>query len=327
MNRVVWLDYGKAIAIFLVVFAHTALYKPLETFIYTFHIPFFFFISGCLFSFERYPCYKDFVIKRFKQLILPYIAINVITYLFWFFVSSRVGADADTEVAYSDPLLAALLVDARGMLHDVPLWFLPALFITENIYYLLFKRVDRRWIAFLFLIVVVFVNEEFGTFEMPFSIDAALPGTVFYAIGCELRKKPRYAVDNPVFFTISFLILLLAVVANGRVAMHVAQYNNMLLFILGGIAGSLVLMYICTRLQNFLERKKSIEFIAMNTLLICGFHLPVFTCMKGFMLYAMGISPDSMNGTIFANAVFSVVAIALCLMLSALINRCLKKIL
>ena len=146
MNRIVWLDYGKALAIYLVVLAHTAIFKPVEAFIYTFHMPFFFFMSGYLFSFDKYPSYLQFTKRRFKQLIIPYVILNLITYLLWFFVLRKVGDDANEAVSVFSPLIAAAVVNAKAMVHDVPLWFLAALFVVENLYYLLYKnkRYNKR---------------------------------------------------------------------------------------------------------------------------------------------------------------------------------------
>lgn len=131
-ERIVWLDYGKTIAIYLVVLAHTALYKPAEGFIYTFHMPFFFFMSGYLFSYSKYPSYMEFVKRRFRQLLVPYVVINMITYLLWLLVLRNVGSDAGENVGALSPLMAAVTVNATEMVHDVPLWFLAALFMVET---------------------------------------------------------------------------------------------------------------------------------------------------------------------------------------------------
>ena len=49
-ERIGFVDYGKSIAIFLVILGHLNISSQLYLFIYSFHIPFFFFISGYLFN-------------------------------------------------------------------------------------------------------------------------------------------------------------------------------------------------------------------------------------------------------------------------------------
>ena len=49
-NRLIWIDWAKALAITLVVFGHTPIEKGnfLQNYIVVFHMPLFFFISGFL---------------------------------------------------------------------------------------------------------------------------------------------------------------------------------------------------------------------------------------------------------------------------------------
>lgn len=78
-KRILWIDYAKSICIYLVLLGHAHASQPVTDFIYTFHMPLFFFLSGCLFSFEKHPNFKEFAIKRFKGLMVPYLWINLIT--------------------------------------------------------------------------------------------------------------------------------------------------------------------------------------------------------------------------------------------------------
>lgn len=92
-KRILWIDYAKSICIYLVLLGHAHASQPVTDFIYTFHMPLFFFLSGCLFSFEKHPNFKEFAIKRFKGLMVPYLWINLITYLFWLFAGRNFGED------------------------------------------------------------------------------------------------------------------------------------------------------------------------------------------------------------------------------------------
>ena len=320
MNRIVWLDYGKAIAIYLVLLAHTALYKPLDGFIYTFHIPFFFFISGYLFSFKKYPSYREFVKRRFNQLILPYIFINIITYLFWFFVSSRVGADADSIGNPLSPLMAAIIVRAENMLHDVPLWFLAALFVVENIYYLLYKNKKYNIIATLLLITVAFINDKYNPHRLPFCLDIAIVGTIFYAFGNYMHSFSE-KVYKIIPFILSFVATIIIYNYNGRVAMHVNEYSNIILFLAGGVSGCYFMSCICIFLQKYVGTNRIVEFIASSTLLICAFHLPTFTLIKGVMFYILKLNPDTMAGTVVPNIIFATISLAVSLVIAWVVRR------
>lgn len=322
MKRIIWLDYGKALAIYLVVLAHTALNKSAEEFIYTFHMPFFFFASGFLFSFEKYPSYRLFAKRRFMQLIIPYIIINILTYLFWLLISSKVGSDANETTVFYEPIIATVLANAKDMKHNVPLWFLVALFMVENLYYLLYKNKKYNLVTTLVLLFLALLNNEFNDKRLPFCIDIAVVATIFYAFGNMLRNKgENNNIFKTVFFILSVAVTFLAFITNGKVAMHTDFYNNIIIFFIGGLAGCYSLAFICKKLQDILGDNSIIQSVARNTLLICAFHLPIFTFMKGIMLYVFNINPEILSGTLFANMIFAFISIAICIPVSYMINK------
>ncbi len=86
-GRINWVDYAKAIGIFLVVYGHvargiknsgikipTGLYEMTDSVIYSFHMPLFFFLSGLFFlkSFEKLGA-KYFLFNKIDTIIYPYI--------------------------------------------------------------------------------------------------------------------------------------------------------------------------------------------------------------------------------------------------------------
>ena len=88
-----WIDIAKGIGIILVVFAHTIVPQIRENsfrakfvwiFIYNFHMPLFFFLSGYLFE-KGLPKYTDkgkFVLGKLKYLMIPYLTFSVFAYVF-----------------------------------------------------------------------------------------------------------------------------------------------------------------------------------------------------------------------------------------------------
>ena len=319
-ERIVWLDYGKAIAIYLVVLAHTALYKTAEGFIYTFHMPFFFFMSGYLFSYSKYPSYMEFVKRRFRQLLVPYVVINMITYLLWLLVLRNVGSDAGEDVGALSPLIAAVTVNATEMVHDIPLWFLAALFMVENLYYQLYRNARYRVVVTLLLLLLAVLNNTYNTVRLPFCIDISLVALLFYRLGNVMREK-GYILFKWYLFVLSAVVTVAVFMLNGKVAMHANYYNNIFLFIAGGVAGCYSMAYICKQLQLLCGDRALVQTIARNTLPICAFHLIVFAVIKGIMLYLLGLSPDILSGTFLPNTLFALLSMAVCLLIAKMVNR------
>lgn len=91
-TRLIYIDYAKGFAILLVVAGHLSQYclngtsaKNVFNFIYSFHMPLFFFLSGYVASLSRNRIEKGNIlplfIKKIKSLLLPFLVWGVIIYL------------------------------------------------------------------------------------------------------------------------------------------------------------------------------------------------------------------------------------------------------
>ena len=67
INRLSELDILRGIAIFLVVFGHITHIAELRNYIWGFHIPIFFFISGLLFKPDKYNSFNDFLRNKIRK--------------------------------------------------------------------------------------------------------------------------------------------------------------------------------------------------------------------------------------------------------------------
>ena len=72
-QRLTWIDWCKCIAIFLVILGHLPLQEEFGHFIYLWHMPLFFMISGYLY--KRSPL-QDELKKCFYSILLPYLIYN-----------------------------------------------------------------------------------------------------------------------------------------------------------------------------------------------------------------------------------------------------------
>lgn len=110
-TRIEWLDNAKGIGIILVVIGHSLITKIKSDYfiadwafryIYSFHMAFFLFISGVIFSNakERYFTYNtlDYLKKKFRSLLVPYFSYSLIIF-FLFYVLKLVGGGQ----TYVDP--------------------------------------------------------------------------------------------------------------------------------------------------------------------------------------------------------------------------------
>lgn len=129
----------------LVVFAHYILPVALDTYIFSFHMPLFFFIYWFLLNFVKYAeSTTDFIKGRFRSLIVPYFAFAVLTCLFYFLLD-EVYSPGVTSIKFFEAdipyrIYSILYALSPMIAYNGPLWFLTCLFVTELLFYWLAKR-------------------------------------------------------------------------------------------------------------------------------------------------------------------------------------------
>ena len=70
-QKINWIDNLKAIGILAVILGHIT--SPFGTFIFSWHMPLFFILAGFFIKYEM--SIKEFIIKEFKRLMMPYFVI------------------------------------------------------------------------------------------------------------------------------------------------------------------------------------------------------------------------------------------------------------
>ena len=119
-KRVEWIDMAKGIGLLFVFLGH--LKTPfLFTWIYTFHMPLFFFLSGLVYNHSRN--YGNGITKRFTRLVIPYFTLGSGIFIVWCIIYAF-QERSNAEYWY---MLRDFLVQ-RGYW---TIWFLAALFLAS----------------------------------------------------------------------------------------------------------------------------------------------------------------------------------------------------
>ncbi len=133
-KRLIWLDVLKGVAILLVVLGHqTSEHQghALKTFIYSFHMPFFFLLAGysAALSMSRSHSIASFLKKRAIGIIIPLVV--------WAFCRSLIFGDVGAYRDYSLEQAAHSLLTGSSQV-----WFLPCLFLLQTYFcaYCFFTR-------------------------------------------------------------------------------------------------------------------------------------------------------------------------------------------
>ena len=118
-----WVDIAKGIAIILMVVGHSSIPVSFSRYIWSFHMPLFFVISGFLYDADKYKNLLFLIKRRMQTLIVPYVFFSIIAFIGMY------------------PLELATWEELYKGWNGYALWFIPVLFITER----------SRIVCFIFL--------------------------------------------------------------------------------------------------------------------------------------------------------------------------------
>nr|MDH3175794.1 acyltransferase family protein [Bacillus pumilus] len=154
-KRLEWVDAAKGIGILLVVMAHVPIPDSLKQFIYSFHMPLFFLLSGMMFRSSSLPA-LSFIQKKAKSLLLPYLYFSIITYVFWFTVTRFFAFKGQTDIDPFVPFTGIFIsnADEARLTHNLTIWFLTTLFLVEMIFFFM-HRLTKGKPAVLILLTVL----------------------------------------------------------------------------------------------------------------------------------------------------------------------------
>ncbi len=168
-ERLDFIDIAKGIGIFLVVLGHSLVPQVRESvpaakflwiFIYNFHMPLFFFLSGWLFErgLPKYTSKRKFILNKFKFLMIPYFVFSILTYVL-VFALSQIAPFA--EVLRSSGYYAVGFKEAAPQIlaynghMDQHLWFAFSLFIVFTLNILFPKAAKSKTMLLVFLALYV----------------------------------------------------------------------------------------------------------------------------------------------------------------------------
>lgn len=272
--RIGWIDTAKGIGLLCVILGH--LHIPLvDTWVYFFHIPLFFFLSGCVFSGRKYD-FSTFLKKKATSLVIPYFVLGSAIYLFWCLLYALEGRPVGDYVL----MLKNFLVQE----HFWTVWFVACLFLTEIIYYGLHCGFGNNPLAATAVSTALcafgILRYRLGWGSLPWNLDVALVAQFFFHWGfCFKKLAPRLSAFDRLKLLPRLMIVGLMMgldlvlgfvcirVSNASLDMSVGWYGNVFLIFpaaLCGIAG--VILF--ARMGKF----KWLNWLGGHTMVVYAWH-------------------------------------------------------
>lgn len=248
---------------FLVIFAHLApLPKYANIWIYSFHMPFFFFISGFL---TKHSTNLTITTKKYtNKLIVPaiffsilFILVMSIPYQFkWFDIIQDSEGNLETKGSLFETVLCMLVYNAKafvysGKMSAVTVWFLFALFYCHIMHTIKLIIGEK-----LFLLLFILCLTTIFICELPCYISQGFIGYIFYYCGTKINVvnniiKLKFSLYLPVIVLVPVIIFL-----NGSFSIFdfiIGKFTppiNLLLSTINGLIGCFLLIKICTYIPH-----------------------------------------------------------------------------
>ncbi len=299
------IDIVKAIGIMLMVLGHISYGVK---FISLFHMPLFFIAAGVFFkesSYENISKIKDYIIRKSKALLLPYIILNLILlYLHNFLMDINILTSNpdimnilgghneifqyfDSKQIFFKTILTLILF--RGEQLFGACWFLKALFFISISFaivsWILNKilhkfNLQRYFETFRILICILCLIVGFIFHKADFNfyfLGTMFSCAIFFEIGILFTKFKSKININLSFFIISTLCIVFYILKIGaKVNVSANTYLNPVWFVLCAVSGTTMIYYISYIINKQNRLSQLFSYIGQNTLSIMCLHFIFF---------------------------------------------------
>lgn len=277
------LDTAKGLGMVLVIIGHTQPPEGLQTVVYGLHMPLFFLISGLLWRGQVRLAHSA------RTLWVPFLLASLASWALWL-LKQGVHAGADAPPWWGPLLVTAWGGNVNGWLvHNTPLWFLPAMLSLLAVLWLLTRLLPAAAalavLAGLGLgLVCLPIGAQAG--QWPMSLGQGLVGGVFFALG---HASGRFQPPRPVLAGgLALLVSAGLATLNGRVDLFSMQFQQPWLYLAAGATGAWGLVALCR--APCLQRP-AWQLLGRHSLLILAVHMPLLWLLRGALRAAHGPEP------------------------------------
>lgn len=280
-RRIPWIDIAKALTMALVVFGHGMRQGYAWKIVYSFHVPAFFLLAGTT---CRIPAGVGRQLKRdIRTIMLPYYVWGLFSILVFALLGhvamGALSVEANSSIGGNLYGLVYASPRTQNMKYNLPLWFLPSLFVTKLMFYGLYTacRGNKGHLLLGAGLTAAcgFAYTHFQLPPLPFSLEISCKLLPFFALGHwlmgsglrhSLEELPRKAQ------VLGGIVLLGAVCLIAAYAPKVNYtsdtFPNPPLFYLCALGGSMGIVLV----SMGIDRAPWLEFVGRQTLAILVMH-------------------------------------------------------
>lgn len=331
-SRILWIDSVKFFGILAIVLGHTILGGWLKHYVYSFHVPLFFFMMGVTSSLTKFDTkpFFQYVKKQAYSLLVPYYIFAVISTAIIFFVSLFV--DFDEAKIFDEPVKLFTQILTGYCRANNPLWFLPCAFVMCTIAYLIVRSVNNIQASkvriFIFVCIatafgiLMYLNYHYiGIHRIFYKTDSALELLPFFLIGyCFFEynvSKKIESLNTYIKVPLAIALIILGAILgsiNKEAAYLSSIYGNIAVFYLSAILSILGIIILCMTLRPL----KLLTYCGARTITILLLHkFPILAFQRVIPFTSAYLE----NYSVPVGVAVALISIAVCCVIDVLIMR------
>lgn len=278
-TRIKWVDVAKFIGIFSIYLGHLD-QGASRNFVFLFHVPLFFLISGCMENFNKEENFLKYLLKKVKNILIPFFIFSILS-----IIINVLNSNAPFD-SVKDMISLVLKGTIRNTFFAASLWFLSCLFVIEILFFIIKKVKIKSIILLLCLGLYIISNTIINLVpivkpHLIYNVDSALYYIIYYAIGYSTFSyiQSFFELDsnkNKVLFVISGIISLVysSLLFFGKDSLKLVKEvgiipdNICTMFF--PIIRTLIIIWLVFIVSKIFEDNKCLNKIGKETLYLCG---------------------------------------------------------
>lgn len=298
-KRLEWLDVLKGIGIILVAIGHIYSNTVIYNWLYSFHMPLFFFAAGWLYK-KSEILYN--IKRRVQTIVLPYFLFGLLILVYWQLVERKFR---DSSMSFIDAFIGLLRGQYNYLDFNVHLWFLPAFFVTV-VFYNILSKLGGNKIAYLISTLMSIVYILFPLSYLPWGIDRMFMYIGFYAIGNVLAnlKADQFIQKKHIAVKASAAILFLGI------NFSLAYFN-----LTKGIMWYITAMFgviACVIISLIINKNAVLQYLGRISLVVLCIHGPVYRIIVKAMSIPLHMTTDALRSNFFLAMIVVAVTLIIC---------------
>lgn len=299
-NRIGWIDKARGIAILLVVIGHSfttvirsdsGVIMFLYYYIYFFHTRLLFFLSGFSYGISeskyRNLDINDLLRKKFKRLIVPYIAYSFLIYTIFNLMNmipklaaalENIGYGKISIINWSKGLISGSNV------YSIHLWYIYTLFFITIIVFIFRKFTRNNRIITGTFFLLFFINFVAGE-SLSYIIRRICEFGIYFVLGIIFREKNILENKSLKYYMVVSQIYLIFNAYLRTMNSKMSFWGNPIFVLIFSIGTIISVIFLSMRMTGYFS--KLIDRMGLNSYVIYIFHQPFWGSGVGSILYGI----------------------------------------